>query len=769
MPHRMRNQALIKDAVSKIANLWPLQNYIAVNPLNNFEEEFTSTLKHLSRVTGSDLFPSKHMVKQALERGTVSLDILENILEKYGLESELENILSFSKGDCSSDFQLNSASLLMTKYFSSFFDNVQADWEAPDRKIGLYSWWKRTAATDMKFVDRSLVKSLSDDPAEAIIHLLQDIPFSEWQDQIELHLYNLKGWAGYILWQEESAKCEQHPADIVDFLAISLATHKAFKQKLDPLNFPENHVDGKVWLEAWEETFRTQLAQKLEQNKRLPLPDARPQAQLVFCIDVRSESIRRHIEQHGNYETYGFAGFFGIPLMAKDFLGHEKNITPALVKPIHHISIAPKTQKGEKAEDLIARLRLSHDIKHTLDNLKKDLVTSLGCVELTGIYYGIAAAIKTLLPGLSNRKSSSRHKQVQTEISYETKENLDRSLTHEQQVNYANGFLSAISLKTNFSRTVILTGHESETRNNHYASKLNCGACGANSGRISSQLMAEILNKKKVRESLLRHGIRIPEDTSFYPAVHNTTTDEIRFLTAGEHDDDLQKLTVDFKKAQRMCQEEKKDCLPVYKNNHLDWSQTQPEWGLARNGGMIIAPRELTKGIDLEGRFFLHSYDHRHDSSGDILASILAAPMRVAQMINSQYYFSTVDNAFFGAGTKITHNIVGGFAAINGNGSDLKIGLPLQSIQYSEGEIYHEPIRLQVFIYAPKKRIEKAIEKSKEVRSLCDNQWVRVVSIDPASGMHYLYNGDKKWECLYTKEGSVQNNTASMKSQARAA
>jgi uncharacterized protein YbcC (UPF0753/DUF2309 family) len=516
MPHKIRNQSLIENAVSKIAHLWPLQNYIAVNPLNNFEEEFTSTLKHLSRVTGSDLFPSQHMFKQALEKDYISLDTLKNILEKYGIESELGNILSSTRQDCPSDSPLNSASLLMTKYFSSFFDKVQADWEAPKREIGLYRWWKRAAASDMKFVDRSLLKSLADDPAEAIIHLLQDIPYSEWQDQIELHLYNLKGWAGYILWHEESSVFKHHPADIVDFLAISLATHKAFKENLNPLNIMQNHVDGKVWLEAWEEIFRAQFTQKLEKNKSNPLPDGRPEAQLVFCIDVRSESIRRHIEQHGSYETYGFAGFFGIPLMAKDFLGHEKNITPALVKPIHHISIAPKTQKGKKAEDFIASLRLSHDIKRILDGLKKDLVTSLGCVELTGIYYGVAAAFKTLLPGLSHLTSYSRRKQVQTEISYETKENLARSLTHEQQVSYASGFLSAIGLKTNFSRTIILTGHESETKNNHYASKLNCGACGANSGRISSQLMAEILNNKKVRESLLRHGISIPEDTSFF-------------------------------------------------------------------------------------------------------------------------------------------------------------------------------------------------------------------------------------------------------------
>jgi uncharacterized protein YbcC (UPF0753/DUF2309 family) len=58
--------------------------------------------------------------------------------------------------------------------------------------------------------------------------------------------------------------------------------------------------------------------------------------------------------------------------------------------------------------------------------------------------------------------------------------------------------------------------------------------------------------------------------------------------------------------------------------------------------------------------------------------------------------FSTVDNAFW-RGSKITHNITGKFAVVQGNGGDIKMGLPLQSVMESDLEMYHQPLyRLQL-------------------------------------------------------------------------
>ena len=61
----------------------------------------------------------------------------------------------------------------------------------------------------------------------------------------------------------------------------------------------------------------------------------RPLAQMVFCIDVRSERIRRHLEAScKQIETYGFAGFFGLPI-AYVPLGESEPIAqvPVLLSP----------------------------------------------------------------------------------------------------------------------------------------------------------------------------------------------------------------------------------------------------------------------------------------------------------------------------------------------------------------------------------------------------------------------------------------------------
>ena len=108
-----------------------------------------------------------------------------------------------------------------------------------------------------------------------------------------------------------------------------------------------------------------------------------------------------------------------------------------------------------------------------------------------------------------------------------------------------------------------------------------------------------------------------------------------------------------------------------------DWAQVRPEWGLAGNAAFIAAPRKRTRGIDLDGRAFLHDYDWRADAEFAVLELIMTAPMVVASWINLQYFGSTVNNRVFGAGNKVLHNVTGTIGVLEGNAGDLKSGLPL--------------------------------------------------------------------------------------------
>ena len=182
------------------------------------------------------------------------------------------------------------------------------------------------------------------------------------------------------------------------------------------------------------------------------------------------------------------------------------------------------------------------------------------------------------------------------------------------------------------------------------------------------------------------------------------------------------------------------------KRRSIDWAEVRPEWGLARNAAFIIGPRRLTQSVNLEGRSFLHSYDWKSDPSGKFLTTILTAPMVVAQWINSQYLFSTLDNVAYGAGSKITHNVTGKIGVMQGNASDLMLGLPLQSVYRADDEPYHEALRLLTVVYAQRSTLDSIIHSQDVLRNLFGNGWVTLACIDPDDNQTYLLKRELKWQ-----------------------
>jgi len=217
-----------------------------------------------------------------------------------------------------------------------------------------------------------------------------------------------------------------------------------------------------------------------------------------------------------------------------------------------------------------------------------------------------------------------------------------------------------IGLTSHFAPIVVFCGHGSATQNNAYATALDCGACGARHGASNARILAAILNRLEVRAASLKlesNGIAIPQNTTFVAAEHNTTTDEVTLYSI--HDAiEIKKLKKNLEKAlntnslTRLQQMGEKGKLSTAASHTLlrsqDWAQVRPEWGLARNAAFIVAPRDITSSLNLEGRCFLHSYDYKQDKDGSSLTVILTAPMVVAQWINTQYLFSTLDNAAYG-------------------------------------------------------------------------------------------------------------------------
>ncbi len=713
---------LSKSAWAKMAPFWPLENLIACNPLQGFEN-----------------LP----FKEALEKASTHFE-QENLPKKID--------------------EINRQTI---KWCQVFFDQGQATIKMPNRHLGFYKSWLRLAQFDDKLHKNSADKigqlaSIPRNADEAIFYCLKalNIKKDEQEKFLTLMLTSLSGWASYVKylgeWKCDDAKNDNNQ---IDYLAVRLAitllmwpeakSLLLWHQNIEPQQKPRIQM---LAIDRNEKIYQKDLIKKLlistksKSEKNTKTPDA----QFVFCIDVRSEPMRRTLESKGNYETFGFAGFFGIPVKIENEITQESySSCPVLLKPQHKIAEKSSCSKLHLQKE-IERFKKFGVAKKFYQSLKYGFTTPFVLAEAIGIWSGGWMTFHSLAPKTANKikqKLSDHLKQTS-----KTTPSLE-DLSLEDQLAYAKGALTTMGLTSNFAKIVVLCGHGSTTENNAYATALDCGACGGRHGGSNAKILAAILNDKEVRKGL-DHSIAIPAHTKFIAAQHDTTTDDIEIYL--EEDLDLEKLKLDLKAAQKSNSKwrsakmgknlSEKNSVSHVEKRSVNWAETRPEWGLARNASFIVAKRDLTKNIDLDGRSFLHSYDWQQDIDGSALNLILTAPMVVAQWINSQYLFSTINNVAFGSGSKITQNIVGKIGVMQGNGSDLMHGLPLQSVFSKDHEAYHQPLRLTTFVHAPTKLIDKAIYKNEILQKLFSNSWVHIFCLEPISSNIYSLQRDLTWK-----------------------
>jgi uncharacterized protein YbcC (UPF0753/DUF2309 family) len=786
MKNTFNLQHCIDEAANCVGTTWPLYSFVTSNPLAGFENfEFVQALGQAERLYGSFLYPETSVYRQAWLRGEIEEAEIATLLTDNGFKmNPLESLeIMDNKGIIKRSRNFGVLDRIMSKWLGAFLDEGLAEWEMPNKALGFYSAWRGLAHMD-KTLGIKKSNKLPESPEDALSALMKNSSTEECITIFKYHLAALPGWTGYIKQRNETNSVwnQKYPISISDYLAVRLIIARHLN-----INFAPSHFDEKdsaahsnlhyFWLKAWERSFQNKLgSQLITEAKSIEIStenEDTPEAQFVLCIDTRSEQMRRHIEKSGPYETFGYAGFFGIAMDYKNQAdGVIRKSCPPIVESAYLVSETANDEKLAQVSHFEKNIAIENFKQYFLRRMKNMLPSTFGYVEGSGIFYGLSILEKTFFPSFRYRRKKDSQNDVETlfnpvmnPCTYLGEQPVPETIALEDRAAIVKSAFDLLGWR-NFAPLIFFVGHGSHTTNNPFASSLDCGACAANPGRHNARMLAKLANQREVREFLSKnHSLEIPDTTIFVGAEHNTTTDEIEMFDShvpASHKAALQTVKNNLANAQKNALKER---LGLNKNEILNaqtkatsWSETRPEWGLAKNASFIVAPRRLTQNIDLDGRCFLHSYNWRYDSEGKALEGIMQGPMVVTQWINNHYYFSTVANETFGGGSKIIQNITGNFGVVEGNGGDLKMGLPIESLKLTDTEMYHQPLRLSVIIQAPLEWIEKILRNNPNLKNLCDNEWIYLLVLEETEGLQIRrYERGMKWNTI--TEPAIFNNT----------
>lgn len=806
----------MEEATGKIAPLWSLENFVAVNPyLGMADMDFADAMDLLNKSSHVNATLPVQFFLDALNSGTMLLeDVVEALKEnRFGIfENAEEFIASIEVGAAETPaYQIHTlvdvASEINGKkwrrfmidrisfWASAYFDDKQATWNTASKHTSLFDAWKEEAEVDFSTEAmglkgfRKFIKNLPNDYLETATIALHnlEIPDSILAYYLNGLLMKMNGWAGIgarIDWEAGLAGKDSHAVE--EFLAILLVWEMALKELLHYPQLNASWILAKeeanallqqddvsepiarqmILQKAFDHANQRKIIQKINSQESIIKLKKETTVQAAFCIDVRSELYRRNLEAaNDTIETIGFAGFFGFPIKYVP-LGHEEGVNqcPVLLNTSHKVK--EKLDTPEQESDAVNNRSFQLQIRKAWKSFKSGAVSCFGFVSPLGIYF--LPKLLTDSFGLTRPLPHPDKVGLSTEELRGKGVRLDRGglsdsfsgIPKEDRLNMAESALKAMSLTENLAPVVMIVGHGSSTVNNPHRTGLDCGACGGHTGEANARVAVAVLNDPDVRKGLRARGIKISDETWFCPALHDTTTDEVKLLIRSTdipltNASEIADLRLSLKMASESARKERATRMNITGSNinkqiiqrSKDWSQVRPEWGLAGCSSFIVAPRSRTAQLNFGGKAFMHNYSWRKDEGFNMLELIMTAPMVVTSWINLQYYASTVDNKKFGSGNKTLHNVVGGLGVLEGFAGDLRTGLPMQSVH--DGEKYqHAPQRLNVIVEAPIDEMSKILKKHDSIRNLVDNQWIYLFAINDTGKVTYRYIRNLEWELI---------------------
>ncbi len=545
---------------------------------------------------------------------------------------------------------------------------------------------------------------------------------------------------------------------------------------------PDAH--GPIWLRAYERHYREEILGAIAANRgrgRWLGRDRRPAAQVFFCIDEREEAIRRHLEEIApDYETFGAAGFYGIPMQYAGLDDHELTpLCPPVITPTQVVTEVTRPADAARRELVKKRAKWWGVVHDAYWEMKRNFLPAYFLIDLLGLLQALPLAGRVLAPiGYQHLMQALGRRllpPVRTELTVTLPEAAEphgddsngshgghgpRGFATTEQADRVEAILRNVGLTHHFARLVVFVGHGSLSMNNPHESAHDCGAAGGKHGGPNARAFTAMANRPPVREILAERGIDIPADTHFVGSEHNTCSELVTFYDVEDilasQKADWDRLVADIDRARARSAQERcrrfasapKDASPARSLRHIegraiDLSQVRPEWGHATNAMAVVGRRAITQGLFLDRRPFLISYDPTQDPTGAIVERILLSVGPVGAGINLEYYFSTVDNKRYGSDTKAPHNVSGLIGVMEGAMSDLRTGLPRQMVEV------HEPMRLHLLVEASTAILGAIYGRQAGIRELLDNAWVHLVAVDPESGDFDLFvpgQGFVRWE-----------------------
>jgi uncharacterized protein YbcC (UPF0753/DUF2309 family) len=518
---------------------------------------------------------------------------------------------------------------------------------------------------------------------------------------------------------------------------------------------------------AFERRHRNQtLDAFIAHAKHTRPPDRIPSFQICCCLDEREESFRRHLEEiDPNCETYAFAGFYAVAMYYRGAAdAHYVPLCPIVIKPQHYVQeeVVYSLEQTHRVRTETRRAigKASHQI-----HVGSRLGLAGAIASILGSLASIPLVARVLFPRLTSQIRRAVASFVQappvTRLILERTEatpgpeNGQLGYSLDEMITIVDRVLRDAGLVSQFSRLVIITGHGSSSLNNPHESAHDCGACGGGRGGPNARAYAQMANDSRVREALAKKGLVIPQSTYFVGAYHNTCDDLVTYFDLDRlpstHRKDFEhaKDTIDEarrRNAHERCRRFESAELSLTPEEALrhvearaeDLAQVRPEYGHCTNAVCYVGRRWRSKGLFLDRRTFLTSYDPTvDDAEHSILARVLGPAIPVCAGISLEYYFSYIDPTGYGCGTKLPHNITSLIGVMDGAASDLRTGLPWQMVEL------HEPVRCLFLIETTPEAMLSIVERNPIIKQLVVNDWIQLAILDPRQPKIQLYRGGR--------------------------